>query len=134
MVYRGEPVGAATPVPLTAGPHPRPRDGRRGVARDGRGDRTPRPDGSTPGLHRTVTTPGAPIIADKYTRGTAVKWKWADDWARGKVTKVYTGKITRTLKGTEVTRDADDDDPAYLIEQEDGDEVLKSHSEVKKDS
>ena len=46
--------------------------------------------------------------------------------------KKYNQKITLKIKGTEVTRDADDDNPAYRIEQSDGDEVLKSHSELKK--
>lgn len=32
----------------------------------------------------------------------------------------------------ERTRNASEDEPAYLIEQEDGDEVLKSGSELKK--
>ncbi|WP_371395340.1 DUF2945 domain-containing protein [Fretibacter rubidus] len=67
-----------------------------------------------------------------YTEGTTVKWSWVNGTAKGEITNVYTQKITRTLKGTEVTRDADDDCPAYLIEQDDGDEVLKSHSEVEK--
>ena len=68
----------------------------------------------------------------QYSEGTAVKWKWGDGWGKGTVQKVYTRKITRTIKGSEVTREADDDCPAYLIEQKDGDEVLKSHSEVEK--
>ena len=41
-------------------------------------------------------------------------------------------QVTRTIKGNEVTRNATDDDPAYLIEQEDGDRVLKSGSELTK--
>ena len=38
------------------------------------------------------------------------------------------------IKGSKVSREASKDDPAYLIEQEDGDEVLKSHSELRKAS
>lgn len=62
--------------------------------------------------------------------GDSVSWKWGQGKASGTVKKIYTQKITRTIKGTEVTRDADDDNPAYLIEQEDGDQVLKSDSEL----
>ena len=62
--------------------------------------------------------------------GDQVKWKWGDGTAEGKVTKKYTQKITKTLKGTDVTRDASEDEPAYLIEQSDGDEVLKSVTEL----
>ena len=73
-------------------------------------------------------------MADTYDEGTPVKWKWGGGWARGTVKKVYTGRITRTFGGTETTRDADEENPAYLVEQEDGDQALKSHSEVEKDS
>ena len=69
-----------------------------------------------------------------YSEGTEVEWDWGDGTASGKVVKVYTRKQTLTIKGNEVTRDADDDCPAYRIEQEDGDEALKSHSEVRKAS
>ena len=37
-----------------------------------------------------------------------------------------------TIKGTDVSRNATDKEPAYLIEQDDGDRVLKSHSEIQK--
>ena len=63
-------------------------------------------------------------------KGTKVEWSWGNGSATGKVSEVYKEKVTKTIKGNEVTRDASDDDPAYLIEQEDGSEVLKSKSEV----
>ncbi|MCR9156516.1 MAG: DUF2945 domain-containing protein [Rhodobacteraceae bacterium] len=62
--------------------------------------------------------------------GDVVKWNWGDGTGTGEITKVYTQNTTVTIKGTEVTRDASDECPAYLIEQNDGDEVLKSESEV----
>ena len=62
--------------------------------------------------------------------GDVVKWNWGDGTGTGEITKVYTQKTTVTIKRTEVTRDASDECPAYLIEQNDGDEVLKSESEV----
>jgi hypothetical protein len=40
--------------------------------------------------------------------------------------QIYAQKITKSIKGKNVTRTASDDEPAYLIEQEDGDKVLKS--------
>ena len=67
-----------------------------------------------------------------YDTGTQVEWEWGDGTGTGKVKESYTEKVTKTIKGTEVTRDASEDEPAYLIEQEDGDEVLKSHSELSK--
>ena len=73
-------------------------------------------------------------MADKYRQGTKVKWKWGNGYGHGKVSESFTEKVTRTISGSEVTRDASTDEPAYMIEQEDGDRVLKSHTEVEKDS
>lgn len=63
-------------------------------------------------------------------QGTKVEWKWGNGTATGKVKETFTEKVTRTIKGSEVTRDGSEDDKALLIEQEDGDQVLKLQSEV----
>ena len=68
----------------------------------------------------------------KYKKGQNVKWSWGNGEAQGVIQKSYTHKVTRTIKGTEVARNASEDNPAYLIEQENGDEVLKSESEIEK--
>lgn len=65
-----------------------------------------------------------------YSEGTTVKWEWGSGTATGKIDKVYTQKTTRKIEGNDVTREASEDCPAYFIIQEDGGEVLKSHSEV----
>ncbi|UWR25895.1 DUF2945 domain-containing protein [Sulfitobacter sp. S223] len=67
----------------------------------------------------------------QYDKGDKVEWDWGNGTGEGTVQKTYTRKITRSIKGTEVTRDGSDDDPALFIEQEDGDEVLKLSSEVR---
>ncbi|MBS45242.1 MAG: DUF2945 domain-containing protein [Nocardioides sp.] len=64
--------------------------------------------------------------------GSEVRWKWGSDHASGTVTEVHHDKVTRTTKGNEITRNGSDDDPAYVIEQEDGTTVLKLRSEVEK--
>lgn len=65
-------------------------------------------------------------------KGDQVKWSWGNGTASGKITERYTKKVTRKIKGNEVTRNGSHDDAAILIEQEDGDEVLKLESEVDK--
>lgn len=67
-----------------------------------------------------------------YQKNTEVKWKWGNGYGTGKIEKVFTSKVTRTIDGSEIIREASKDNPAYLIKQEDGEKVLKSHSEVKK--
>lgn len=69
-----------------------------------------------------------------YAINTKVEWTWGNGKGVGKVTSRFTEDVTKTIKGTEVTREASESSPAYLIEQEDGGKVLKSHSEVTKAS
>ena len=65
-----------------------------------------------------------------FQTGDTVKWSWGNGSATGTVKQIYTDDVTKTIKGTDVKRNASDDDPAYLIEQDDGDRVLKSGSEI----
>jgi len=64
--------------------------------------------------------------------GTKVTWKWGNGKAEGKVDQVYKTKITKTIKGTEVTRDGEVGNKALYIKQNDGDFVLKLESEVER--
>ena len=63
-------------------------------------------------------------------KGSKVSWSWGANTAHGKIVERFTSKVTRTIKGTTVTREASRKEPAYLIEQEDGDRVLKSRGEL----
>ncbi|OWU80524.1 DUF2945 domain-containing protein [Phaeobacter sp. 22II1-1F12B] len=60
-----------------------------------------------------------------------VEWDWGQGTADGRVKETHKKKITRKIKGSEVTRNGSSDDPAIVIEQEDGDEVLKLASELR---
>jgi hypothetical protein len=63
-------------------------------------------------------------------KGSKVSWRWGAHTAHGRIVERFTSTVSRTIKGTEVTRDASRKEPAYLIEQDDGDKVLKSRSEL----
>lgn len=71
-------------------------------------------------------------MSDKYAVNTKVEWEWGSGTGEGRVREVFTERVSCTIKGTEVTRNASEDDAAYLIEQDDGDRVLRSHSELRK--
>ncbi|MCA9260102.1 MAG: DUF2945 domain-containing protein [Planctomycetales bacterium] len=73
-------------------------------------------------------------MAAKLRVGSPVKWKWGQGWGRGTIVERFTEKVTRHISGSDVTRNASDDEPAFLIEQEDGDRVLKSEGELERDS
>lgn len=64
--------------------------------------------------------------------GDTVNWSWGNGTGTGKVVERFTDDVTRTIDGTEVTRNATKDEPAFLIKQEDGDRVLKSVTELSK--
>lgn len=67
-----------------------------------------------------------------FREGAAVRWNWGASTATGKVREKFERRVSRTLKGKRVTRNGNADNPAYLIEQEDGDRVLKRGSELEK--
>ncbi len=62
--------------------------------------------------------------------GTTVSWNWGPSAAEGEVTEVHHEEVTRTTKGSEIKRNGSKDNPAYVIEQEDGTIVVKLRSEV----
>lgn len=68
----------------------------------------------------------------KYRSGTAVEWKWGKGKGTGKIAKSFTDDVERTIEGAVIKRKASPEEPAYLVEQEDGGRVLKSHSELTK--
>lgn len=63
-------------------------------------------------------------------KGDEVEWKWGTGTAQGTVAEVFTEKVTRTIRGKDITRNASADEPAYLVRQIDGDTALKSASEL----
>jgi hypothetical protein len=64
--------------------------------------------------------------------GTKVSWSWGNGTGTGKVVERFTDDVSRKIKGSEVTRHASADEPAFLIRQDDGDEVLKSITEIER--
>jgi hypothetical protein len=64
--------------------------------------------------------------------GTQVKWKWGNGQASGKVKETFTESVTKNIKGSEITRNGEKGNKALLIEQDDGDEVLKLENEVER--
>jgi len=68
--------------------------------------------------------------SNSYQTKQYVEWNWGTAAACGQIVERFERKVTRTLKGSEITRNGDEDNPAYLIKQDDGDEVLKLGSEL----
>ncbi|MBV7258023.1 DUF2945 domain-containing protein [Erythrobacter crassostreae] len=68
--------------------------------------------------------------SNSFQTNKHVKWSWGNGEAKGQIAERFEREVTRTLQGSEVTRNGDADNPAYLIKQSDGDEVLKLGSEL----
>ncbi len=64
--------------------------------------------------------------------GSAVKWKFGAGEATGTVLEVIERRVSRTIKGKRITRNGTPDNPAVLLEQADGDRVLKLSSELER--
>lgn len=71
-------------------------------------------------------------MAQTLKKGDAVEWTFGKGKAEGKVEQTFTDKVTKTIKGKEITRNASQAKPAALVKQEDGDKALKSQTELKK--
>ena len=65
-------------------------------------------------------------------KGSTVKWKWGNGSAQGEVQETYAEEVTKTIKGSEITKKGESGNKVLLIKQEDGDQVLKLESEVEK--
>ena len=65
-----------------------------------------------------------------FRQGSAVKWKFGAGEASGTVLEVIEKRVSRTLKGKRITRNGTVDNPAVLLEQADGNRVLKLSSEL----
>ena len=48
-----------------------------------------------------------------FRKGSKVSWTWGAHEAQGKIVERFTSRVTRTIKGTEVTREASHNEPAY---------------------
>lgn len=65
-------------------------------------------------------------------KGTKVEWKWGSGIAHGKIVEIHEEPVEKTIKGEKIKRNGTAENPALVIEQEDGGKVLKLQSEVSK--
>lgn len=70
-------------------------------------------------------------MSKQFDVGDTVEWNWGPGTGAGRIVERFTDEVERTIKGSTIKRNASADEPAYLIEQEDGDRVLKSGSELR---
>ena len=71
-------------------------------------------------------------MANTFRKGEKVQWQWSSGTATGKIEERFDRRVQRTIKGSKIVRNGTADNPAYLVEQEDGGRVLKRGSELSK--
>jgi hypothetical protein len=72
-------------------------------------------------------------VTKAFAEGDDVKWNWGQGQAEATVKEVHTERVERTIKGSKKTRNGTEDNPAYVLEQSNGQTVLKLHSELMPD-
>lgn len=71
-------------------------------------------------------------MVKKFAKGTRVAWNWGNGRPEATVVDHSTERIERTINGSTQSRNGSGDNPAYVLEQSDGQTVLKLHSELEK--
>jgi len=62
--------------------------------------------------------------------GARVVWVWDGRMVEGVIRKVFTHRLERTFNGSTVTCPCTKRNPAYLIEQDGGRQLLLKHSDL----
>ncbi|EJL24018.1 DUF2945 domain-containing protein [Novosphingobium sp. AP12] len=71
-------------------------------------------------------------MATEFRTGAKVRWHWGAGSAIGKIAERFERRVSRTIKGKRIARNGTPENPAYLIEQDDGSRVLKRASELER--
>jgi hypothetical protein len=71
-------------------------------------------------------------MSNAFRKGQTVKWNWGKGTATGRVEEKFTRRVQRTIKGAKIVKNGTEDNPAYVIEQEDGQTVVKRGSELER--
>ena len=72
-------------------------------------------------------------MARTFSKGDDVKWNWGPGQAEGTVEEVHTERVDRQIDGKQKARNGSEDNPAYVLQQSNGQTVLKLHSELMPD-
>ncbi|MGN3973714.1 DUF2945 domain-containing protein [Tsuneonella sp. SYSU-LHT278] len=68
--------------------------------------------------------------SNSFRTGQTVSWQWGTGTAKGKIAERFERRVQRTIEGSKIVRNGNADNPAYLVQQEDGAKVLKLGSEL----
>jgi len=69
-------------------------------------------------------------MSNGFRKGQAVRWNWGAGTGHGKVVERFVRRVQRTIKGEKIVRKGSEANPAYLVDTDNGSQVLKLGSEL----
>lgn len=69
-------------------------------------------------------------MTGSFRKGTRVKWNWGQGVGRGRIAERFERHVERTIEGALIRRNGSPANPAFLVQTDKGDEVLKLASEL----
>lgn len=69
-------------------------------------------------------------MSNSYSAGAHVSWHWGAGVGEGVVRERFDRRVQRTIKGARIVRNGTTANPAYLVETDKGERVLKRGSEL----
>lgn len=69
-------------------------------------------------------------MTESFHKGTRVKWNWGQGVGRGRVADRFERRVECNIEGAVVRRNGSPGNPAYLVEADNGGQVLKLGSEL----
>jgi hypothetical protein len=77
-----------------------------------------------------VRLKGRRVMSASLRKGQKVSWHWGSGTAHGHVVDRFERRVQRTIEGAKIVRNGSADDPAYLVETQQGKRALKRGSEL----
>ena len=69
-------------------------------------------------------------MSNSFRKAQKVAWHWGAGTAHGHVVDRFERRVQRTIEGAKIIRNGSADNPAYLVETEEGKRALKLGSEL----
>ncbi len=69
-------------------------------------------------------------MVEGFRKGMRVKWNWGQGVGHGRVAERFDAQVEKTIEGALIRRNGSARNPAYLVQTDNGSEVLKLASEL----
>jgi len=70
------------------------------------------------------------MVSEAFRKGQKVSWKWGAHSAHGHIVERFERRVQRTIEGARIVRRGTSENPAYLVETDEGKRALKRGSEL----